>query len=233
MVLKKYHATVKKRKEIKEDTWQVDFILDDDQKEFAYDAGQYAMIKCDKEIKDGRNNVRAFSIYSSPEEAKQDKKISIVFRLPSNSSEYKKHMVGCPIGEKITITGPMGKFVPDNKKELVMIAGGTGIVPFMSIIKDVLKKSSKRKITLIYTDKFEKRMIGLNTLKKLSKTNKNFTFVPRFKRVDRQYLEEHIENKKSQFLICGTTPMVKNVISILQEIGIKKENMLFEEFPGY
>jgi ferredoxin-NADP reductase len=127
----------------------------------------------------------------------------------------------------------MGKFIPDNKKGLVMIAGGTGIVPLMSIIKNILKKSSKRKLTLIYTDKSEKRMIGFNTLKKLEQTNKNFTFISRFIRVDKNFLEENIKNKKSQFLICGTTPMVKNVVSMLKEIGIKKENLLLEEFPGY
>ena len=171
MTLKKYFATIKNREKINEDTYQVDFILDDNSEDFIYTAGQYAMIKCEKEINDGRSNVRAFSIYSSPKKALEDKIISIVFRLPDNASEYKKHLVSCSFNEKIIILGPIGKFTRDKEKELIMIAGGTGIAPFMSMIKESNEEKSNQKITLIYTDKSKEKMIGLNELKKLEKSN--------------------------------------------------------------
>ncbi len=233
MALERYTATIAKNEIIKEDTIQIDCILDEGQKDFIHKGGQHIMLAIHQEITDGRNNVRPFSIYSSPKESKEEKKISIVFRLPDNASDYKKYLAKCSPGEKVTINGPIGNFTLDTTRKTTLIAGGTGIVPFRSMIKDVIENDINLQLTLIYTDKSEKRMIGFEELTKLAKENNNFAFIHRFKRVDPAYLEEQISDKDSHFMICGTPEMVKNVDAMLQEIGIKQENISFEKFTGY
>ena len=160
MALERYTATIAKNEIIKEDTIQIDCILDEGQKDFIHKGGQHIMLAIHQEITDGRNNVRPFSIYSSPKESKEEKKISIVFRLPDNASDYKKYLAKCSPGEKVTINGPIGNFTLDTTRKTTLIAGGTGIVPFRSMIKDVIENDNNKQLTLIYTDKSEKRMIG-------------------------------------------------------------------------
>jgi len=233
MGLENYTATITKNETVKEDTIQVDCSLGEDQKDFIHKGGQHIMLKVHQEITDGRNNVRPFSIYSSPQESKKERKISIVFRLPDDASDYKKYLAKCLPGEKVTITGPIGNFTLDTTRKTTLIAGGTGIVPFRSMIRDVIENNLDMDLTLIYTDKSEKRMIGLEELKGLASKHKNFHFIHRFKRVDPKYLEEQIKDKSAYFMICGTSAMVKDVDSMLQEIGIKQENISFEKFTGY
>jgi len=233
MALEKYTATITRNEVIKEDTIQIDFLLDEGQKDFLHKGGQHIMLAIHQEITDGRNNVRPFSIYSSPRESKEDKKISVVFRLPENASDYKKYLAKCAPGEKVTIMGPIGNFTLDTTRKITLIAGGTGIVPFRSMIKDVIENNTNIDLTLIYTDKSEKRMIGLEELKDLASKHMNFHLIHRFKRVDQKYLGEQIEDKGAHFMICGTPTMVQDVDSMLQEIGIKKENISFEKFTGY
>jgi len=82
------------------------------------------------------------------------------------------------IGDIIGIRGPYGTYFSAEKfksKDLLFIAGGIGIAPLRSFIKEVLKEANKyRKITILYGAKSPSYLLFLDEMKKWQK-NKNVT----------------------------------------------------------
>src|SRR3989338_6336945 len=78
------------------------------------------------------------------------------------------------VGEKLGIHGPFGKiaFTEDIKDDLVLIAGGSGITPMMSIIRYVVDKKLPNKITLLYSNRTEEDIIYKKELEDLEKKGK-------------------------------------------------------------
>jgi len=192
--------------EIAKDTIEVRFARGD----FEYTAGQYITIRLDEEIGDGRGNSRAFSLSSSPTNKNY---ISTCFRLPDSPSEFKQKLVSYRWGTEVNIRGPLGNFtLPEStEKPIVMIAGGVGIVPFMSMIKYSTEISSGHKIILCYTDKSTEKMAYREELLEFEKKNPNFKFCQRFCRVDEECLKNEYGLLNSFFMICVTSGMVEHV----------------------
>ena len=201
-------------------------------KDFEYKAGQYVSVIIDSEVNDDRGKMRSFSLSSSP---LNKKFISTCFRLPNPHSDFKDYMVKTPLGTKVKISGPRGKFVLPEKvdKEIVMIAGGVGIVPFVGMLRYASETKSKQKIKLLYTDKSERRIVYFDELVKLDKKNKNFSFDSRYKRVDEKFVLKNCDPSKVLFYVCGTPGLVEGVKKMLLGMGVKKKDILFENFSGY
>lgn len=57
-------------------------------------------------------------------------------------------------GDELAVLGPSGNFIVEpqtgNERHLVMIAGGSGITPIMSILETVLRSEERSRLTLIY-----------------------------------------------------------------------------------
>jgi|SRR3989344_1312957 len=217
------------RREIAQDTYEIQLGIDG---VFDYLAGQYVVIKIDKKVEDGKGTTRSFSLSSSPLNKEY---ISTCFRLPDKHSEFKEFIMTCPIGTVLIVDGPKGKFVLPEKinKRVLMIAGGVGITPFISMISFVTESKSKQKIKLIYTDKSEERMAYFDELVKLESENKNFSFVSRMKRVDEDFLKKNVDLKEDIFYVCGTPEMVKSVGEMFKGLGVGEDRIKFEEFSGY
>ena len=85
------------------------------------------------------------------------------------------------VGDELQTTGPKGKFYHEaliDGDDLVFLAGGSGITPFMSILKDALEKSQAEllHIHLIYgSRKLEDVIFGLE-LAELALNHPNFSF---------------------------------------------------------
>jgi ferredoxin-NADP reductase len=217
------------RKEIAEDTFEIRFGLKEN---FDYKAGQYVNIKIDPRAKDGRGSIRAFSLSSSP---RNKKFISTCFRLPNKHSEFKEYLTTCEIGSEVMVVGPRGKFTLPltSDKPIVMIAGGVGIVPFMSMIRFATETRSSQDILLLYTDKSEVRMAYFDSLTELEAKNSHFRFRNRNKRVDEKFIRKHSDVEQSLFYVCGTPGMIKGVITLLKRMGVTEDRIRFEEFSGY
>ena len=230
MVRRKIKMPLIRRKEISEKTYEIRFGL---KNKIVYSAGQYVVVILDKKITDGTGNRRSFSLSSSPENKKY---ISTCFRFSEEHSEFKGYIMNAPLGTGVDVQGPLGKFILPKEaieENIVLIAGGVGITPFISMLRDVAHRKSSQAITLIYTDKSPERMSYYDELVKLDFANPNFNFVNRFKRIDEDYIRKNCYLKKSLFYICGAPGMVKGVSELLKKMKVKEENIKIENFTGY
>lgn len=124
--------------EIKEETteaYSITFIPDSSDW-LVYQAGQYLTIKI---IIDGKEYRRAYSLSSSP---LTDERLTITIKRVEGgmvSNYLKDHL---SVGDSLEVMRPMGGFVfspqVDRGRCYVMIGGGSGITPLMSILKTIL-----------------------------------------------------------------------------------------------
>jgi len=204
---------------------------------FQFASGQYISIMMEKDNKKIR---RPYSIASSPElKGKIELCIKIIQRglLTPEINKLKK-------GDKIEVLGPLGFFKIEESstdKNLVFISNGTGIGPFRSMIKTLIKNKHNKNITLITG--YQNTSLYHREFLKLEKENSNFKFLPSLTKPEKNWkglkgrVQEHLESflkenksqiKDTDFYICGLKEMINSVKNIL----IKKEipmNSIYSE----
>ena len=209
--------------------------------DFTFRSGQYVEIGLDKPpYTDEKKNHREFSITSSP----ADKGILMVAtRLGSPSrpiSAFKKSMTEVPLGTEFKAEGPYGNFTlhENPAKKAVFIAGGIGITPVRSIVKDATERKLPHKIALIYSNRNPDSAAFLEDLQKWEKANPNLKLFAKMTdqtgHVDESYIKSSAgELADSVFYIVGPPGMVAAMTKILEKLKISRDDMRFEEFTGY
>jgi ferredoxin-NADP reductase len=113
----------------------------------AYHAGQYMEFTMPGVAYDSRGNRRSFSIASAP----SDKHIAIGIKYYEPRSKFKTRLQDLKIGDEIIGNHVAGEFTLSKKSEpLVFIAGGIGITPFISMIREMQSNNTKRAVDLYY-----------------------------------------------------------------------------------
>lgn len=130
--------------------------------------------------------------------------------------------------------------VPDGR-DLWLVSTGTGIGPFLSILKTATPWQRFKKIVLVHAVRTAPELTYQELLQGFSKQyGEQFAYVPFVSREETDFalagripaaiedgrLEERagvkIENGKSQFMLCGNPAMVKDVRAVLKERGLTK-----------
>jgi len=121
-----------------------------DAQQFAYLPGQYLTLKVDIGSEVLR---RAYSLSSSPV---TDSHLSVTIKAVEGgraSNHLKQHLKP---GDTLDSLPPMGNFIarldPDTERHYVLIGGGSGITPLMSILKSVLVGEEHSRVSLIYVN---------------------------------------------------------------------------------
>lgn len=192
-----------------------------------WQAGKHAMFfithkKIDKAM-------RLFSISSCPSE----NEIAITTKLNDNLSDYKKALLELKPGMKMKLRGPMGPFVLQ-QASTCFIAGGIGITPFRSIMKeiDISKQKHIGVIKLLYINSSDSFLFG-EELKAMDSEKSSTEFF-----VDKQVMENRIEqmtlqNDSTVYFIAGTKQMTTSIKEKLIRLGVKKKNIKTDTFIGY
>ncbi len=129
-----------------------------------FDPGMFVMLT----YVDKSNNekiTRAFSIASEPNGQTVDFYIHMVH------GKLTSKMESAAIGDRYFMTGPYGqfRFIPDEDKKVMFIAGGTGLAPFMSMLKKIEKESLSTDVVLLYSIRFPSEVIMGDELKEIEK----------------------------------------------------------------
>lgn len=197
-------------------------------KPLEWGAGKHAMFfithkKIDKAM-------RLFSISSCPSE----NKIEITTKIGENPSAYKKALLELDPGMKMTLRGPMGPFELQYAKTNCFVAGGIGITPFRSLMKevDLSKQNFKGKIKLLYINSGDSYLFG----EELKAMDNEMTSTEFF--TDKQKLADNIKQMTSQkggtvYFIAGSKQMTTSIKQMLVELGVKKKNIKTDTFIGY
>lgn len=135
-------------------------------------AGQYISIKAEV---NGSNITRPYSISSSPKEAHKGY-YDITIRKEEHGffSEYIWN--NWEVGSTVICSGPHGFFYYEplrDTKEIICLAGGSGITPFRSMIKDIVENDLDLSLTLLYGTRLDDDIIYIDELKELADKSPN------------------------------------------------------------
>ena len=119
------------------------------------------------------NNTHAFSIVSAPHE----ETLTIATRL--RGSAYKRVLETADSGLEVEIEGPFGSFTlhENESRAAIMLVGGIGITPFISMIKDATHKKLPHTIYLFYSNRRPEDTVYLEELRALAEENEHFTLI--------------------------------------------------------
>lgn len=161
------------------------------------------------------------------------------------------YLFGLKPGDKVTIAGPFGEFfAKETGNEMVFVGGGAGMAPMRSHIFDqLLRLKSGRKIGFWYGARSLREMFFVDEFDNLAHDYDNFTwhialsdpqqgddwdgrtgFIHQV--LYESYLKNHPQPEDCEYYICGPPMMNTAVITMLQQMGVEEENILFDDFGG-
>lgn len=240
--MQKFASKLLRKIPLAADTFQFDFSRSEEQDEETrlrrggdFKAGQFFLL----DVEDGQANAtRAYSIASAP--SNKDF-FSLAVRLVpgGRASEYLRTM---EVGHELHFQGPFGHFfLKDSTKDVVMIATGTGIAPFMGMIPSLFEKGWDRPLTLYFGVRFEEDLFYVDELRAWEKKHPNFKAVIAVSRPTEKWtglsgrVTEHFgdfDPENTQVYICGNGDMVKNVKGMMEAKGIARADLNFELFTA-
>lgn len=146
-------------------------------------------------------------------------------------------------GDSFEIRGPLGNhFVLDTKKpgDTILIGGGSGIVPLISMLRFLSQKSAKNHIQVLVSAKTRDHALYKNEIDELASKNRNieatyiFTRVNNVaKRIDKKMLSDMLAKHKTHqptLYIAGPTHFVESMMMYLLQIGFLPQQIKTEPF---
>jgi ferredoxin-NADP reductase len=204
-------------------------------------AGQHVDVRLTAE--DGYVAERSYSIASPPE----DSRVGLtVERL--DDGEVSPYLVGeLRVGDKLELRGPIGGFFvwrADDPKPLFLVAGGSGVVPLMAMLRHRTRAASKTPARLLYSSRTLADVIYREELERLAAVGDGlevFHTLTREKpagwkgytrRVDQAMMQEVAwpNDRMPGVFICGPTTFVEATASLLVSMGYPATTIKTERF---
>jgi len=148
----------------------------------------------------------------------------------------------------VDVKAPGGNFYLDmtDKRPAVLIAGGIGLTPMLSMINTVAFTKSKREVWLFYAVMNRQQHVMPTHLKRLARENPNINVVMCYAEptktcikgrdfhyrgfINRRLLQGLLPSNDCQFYICGPPPMQNAIISELQSWKVAEKDIKWESF---
>ncbi len=186
----------------------------------------------------GDNDItRAYSIASPPDGRK--------FALCANlvpDGHFSPFLFGLEPGGEIDFRGPYGAFILRRPvSDSILVATGTGIAPFRSMLHGKLAEHAERHFTLIFGVRHETGLLYHDEWTGLERTAGNFDYLPTLTRPTHTWtglagrVHEHVlrvlgERRDVDIYICGLREMVDELRARLKENGVERRRMIYEKY---
>lgn len=211
---------------------------------FAFKAGQaLELILVGERATEGDDGRHAFSIVSAPHESE------LVIATRMRDSAFKNALGNLPLGSSFQVDGPFGTLTlhKDAARPAVLIAGGIGITPFISMLRQAAREPARRRITLLYSNKRPEDGAFLAELQQLAQDEQvrlvaTMTQMCRSarawtgetRRIDEALLRSvQKPGEAPVWYVAGPPAMVRSVQASLAAAGVDEDDVRVEEFYGY
>ncbi len=197
-------------------------------KDLEYVSGQAADISINKPGLE--KELRAFTFTSLPE----DDYIEFVIKTYPNHNGVTNALLSLKTGDELIFHGIFGDIA--YKGAGLFIAGGAGITPFLSIIRNLEKTKRTNEAKLLFANKSKGDIIHEEYFKNL--LGSNFINVLSDEKIDgyehgfvsQELIQKHNDGLSGYFYLCGPPPMMNAVEKHLASLGISEDKIVKEGF---
>lgn len=201
-------------------------------------AGQYISLQL--HIND-TYQTRAYSLSSSPREAINGFYRITVKRVENGIVSNYIHD-DIKVGDHLTISKPMGDFIYQpiiDEENVIAIAGGVGITPFVSMAKSILDKEIDCHLTVLYSVKTSDDIILKDDILKLNQKSKKVKFVITltreenehylYGRINQELVEQYLKEFNTIFM-CGPKELYKSMNEIFMACNVPRKSVHYENY---
>lgn len=146
-------------------------------------------------------------------------------------------------GDRVPMTGPLGSFyLREVMRPLLLLAGGTGLAPFLSMLEVLARRGETRPITLIYGVTRDQDLVLLEALEAFAARLPQLTIVtcvadpqtahPRQGYVTQHMAREALHDGDVDVYLCGPPPMVDAVRQHFKHQGVSPASFHYEKFTA-
>jgi ferredoxin-NADP reductase len=212
---------------------------------FEFRAGQAIdLTLIDPPQTDAEGDVRTFTIASAP----FDDHLMIATRM--RDTAFKRVIHAAAPGLELKAEGPSGSFNlhKNAAKPAVFLAGGIGVTPFLSIVRQAVKDGTRRALVLFYSNRRPEDAAFLDVLQGAAASEAGFRLVPTMTEmdtsqrpwtgerglIDRDMLLRHVPELNGPiYYVAGPPTMVSAMQRMLAAAGVDEDDVRTEEFSGY
>lgn len=200
--------------------------------ELAFLPGQYVNIAVP-----GTDQTRSYSFSNAPG---ADLLTFLVKLTPGGAmSDYLDQRAA--IGDAISFTGPNGSFfLRETDRPVLLLAGGTGLAPVLSMLRTLGASPSRRTAHLIYGVSTDEDLVALDDIEQIAATLSGFTWDhcvsdPNSTAANKGYVTsliapKHLYDGDVAVYLCGPPPMVESVRGHLNTTGVEPTGFYYEKF---
>ncbi|MFC7339856.1 benzoate 1,2-dioxygenase electron transfer component BenC [Saccharopolyspora griseoalba] len=200
--------------------------------ELAFLPGQYVNIAVP-----GTDQTRSYSFSSAPD----DELLTFLVKITPGGvmSEYLTERA--KPGDELTFTGPHGSFfLRETDRPVLLLAGGTGLAPILSILRTMRASGSTRPVHLIYGVTTDDDLVEVGAVEQLAAELDGFTWdycvadpsstAPNKGYVTTLIRDEHLHGGDVAVYLCGPPPMVEAVREHFADDGFEPTGFYYEKF---
>lgn len=193
---------------------------------------------------DAEGNIRTFSLASAP----FDSDLMIATRM--RDTAFKRVLGKASPGLELKMEGPSGSFVLHRRAEkpAVLLAGGIGITPFFSMIRQAMHDKAAHQIYLLCSNRRPEDAPFLDALEEAARHNPSFHLIATMTGLDKSHhkwsgetgfitkemLLEHLPAIQGPiYYLAGPPTMVAAMRGILASANVEEDDIRTEEFSGY
>ena len=236
-----YHTVITDIKEETKDvkTFTLTADKDSDTPHLApFKAGQYITIHV---TIDDAPVTRAYSLSSAPSLVNKDI-YKITIKRVENGLVSNYMLDNMKVGDKLDVSKPAGDFGYNSIKDeenVIAIAGGSGITPFMSLAHAILEGTYNCNLTVFYSVRKYDDIIFKREIEEINKKKRNVQFVITLTREEKEgYLNGHLTKEMLEpyikefntILMCGPKELYRSMNEILNEFNIPRKSVHYENF---
>ncbi len=204
---------------------------------FSYKAGQFVMMHLFQP--DGSVWAKAaYSLATAPCEATTQIELGIKIH-----GDFTQRAALLRVGDEVGIQGPYGAFVlKEDTDRIVFFAGGIGVTPLRSMIREALFTHRPMDLVLLYSDKTRADMAYEQEFRHLAEEHPRFRFIPiltretpegwvgETSRIRREMVEAYISDaQRGRYCMCGPQSFMDAIKTILVDMGVDTATRLQKE----
>ncbi len=177
-----------------------------------------------------RTQKQPFTITSTPD----DPYLEFIIKVYPEHEGMTKKLADLQPGDELVVEGVFGNIA--YKGEGVFIAGGSGVTPFVSILRDLKKKKLVAENRLIFANKTRRdilleeelgNMLGDALINVLSAEQVEGLA---HGRIDEVFLKAHVNGSRKYYYLCGPPAMMESVESDLRRLGVEGAQIVRESW---
>ena len=171
--------------------------------------------------------------------------------LPVSPGISSSYIFSLKPGDKVRMSGPYGDFhIQDTDAEMLYIGGGSGIAPLRAQILHLFRTlHTGRKVSYWYGARSKKEIFYEEDFREIEKQFPNFSFHIALSDPQPEdnwtgyvgfihqviydnYLKDHDAPEDIEYYMCGPGPMANAVKKMLEDLGVERSQLFFDDFGG-